>query len=120
MRVKTLRKSAPMQVIWFAACIALNEQPVLRAKVCGSGYRGAAATDPNDPANQPAHGSDVFIGGIPKELTDEQLREFASPAGEVRALHRLHGRQRQAVLLAVLLHAGIVPKPRRTAAVMRR
>ena len=48
------------------------------------GCRSAASADPNDPASQPPHGSDVFIGGIPKELTDEQLREFASPAGEVR------------------------------------
>ena len=51
--------------------------------IARTGCRAPVSTDPNDPANQPAHGSDVFIGGIPKELTDEQLREFASPAGEV-------------------------------------
>lgn len=39
--------------------------------------------DPSDPLHDPPFGSECFIGGLPKGLTEEQLLEFATPAGEV-------------------------------------
>jgi len=46
------------------------------AKVTGGGA---------DPLEEPPHGSEVFVGGIPKTstVTDEQLLEFATEGGEV-------------------------------------
>ncbi|CAO2814471.1 unnamed protein product [Amaranthus hypochondriacus] len=31
----------------------------------------------------PPHGSEVFIGGLPKDVTDEDLRELCEPIGEI-------------------------------------
>ena len=39
--------------------------------------------DPADPLHDPPFGSECFIGGLPKELTEEQLIEFGTPAGKV-------------------------------------
>ena len=31
----------------------------------------------------PPHGSEVFIGGLPRDITEEDLRELCEPLGEV-------------------------------------
>ncbi len=41
---------------------------------------------PDDPMAQPPHGTEVFVGGIPRAATEEQLREWAGAVGEVHAV----------------------------------
>jgi heterogeneous nuclear ribonucleoprotein R len=31
----------------------------------------------------PPHGSEVFIGGLPRDITEEDLRELCEPLGEI-------------------------------------
>ena len=38
-----------------------------------------------DPLSLPPHGTEVFIGGLPRGLTEQQLRDFASEAGDVHS-----------------------------------
>lgn len=33
----------------------------------------------------PPHGTEVFIGGLPRALTEQQLRDFASEVGDVHS-----------------------------------
>jgi hypothetical protein len=41
----------------------------------------------DDPLAQPPHGTEVFVGGVPRAATDEQLKAFAaSEIGEVHAV----------------------------------
>lgn len=47
---------------------------------------GALVIEEEDPLNLPPHGTEVFVGGIHRSTTDEQLREFASEAGEVYSI----------------------------------
>eukprot|EP00854_Cymbomonas_tetramitiformis_P020395 gene20395-24428_t len=50
----------------------------------------AEATDPaDDPLKKPPHSSEVFIGGIPRSLTDEELEEICKPLGEVHEIRLL-------------------------------
>lgn len=38
-----------------------------------------------DPLSLPPHGTEVFIGGLPRNITEQQLRDFASEAGDVHS-----------------------------------
>lgn len=38
-----------------------------------------------DPLSLPPHGTEVFVGGLPKTLGEQQLRDFASEAGDVHS-----------------------------------
>lgn len=38
-----------------------------------------------DPLSLPPHGTEVFIGGLPRTITEQQLRDFASEAGDVHS-----------------------------------
>lgn len=38
-----------------------------------------------DPLSLPPHGTEVFIGGLPRAITEQQLRDFASEAGDVHS-----------------------------------
>ena len=44
----------------------------------------AAQLEVEDPLSLPPHGAEVFMGGIPRGASEEEIREFASEAGEVR------------------------------------
>jgi heterogeneous nuclear ribonucleoprotein R len=46
----------------------------------------ALAAGDQGPTSLPPHGSEVFIGGLDKSCTEDQLREFATEAGEVSIL----------------------------------
>lgn len=35
---------------------------------------------------QPPHGTEVFVGGVPRTATEEQLKVWASEVGEVHAV----------------------------------
>jgi heterogeneous nuclear ribonucleoprotein R len=36
----------------------------------------------------PPHGSEVFIGGLPRDITEEDLRELCEPLGEIFEVSR--------------------------------
>lgn len=38
-----------------------------------------------DPLSLPPHGTEIFIGGLPRGITEQQLRDFASEAGDVHS-----------------------------------
>ncbi|KAL4857414.1 Phototropin-1B [Chlorella vulgaris] len=38
-----------------------------------------------DPMSLPPHGTEVFIGGLPRTITEQQLRDFASEVGDVHS-----------------------------------
>lgn len=38
-----------------------------------------------DPLSLPPHGTEVFVGGLPKQLGEQQLRDFAAEAGDVHS-----------------------------------
>jgi heterogeneous nuclear ribonucleoprotein R len=38
-----------------------------------------------DPLSLPPHGTEIFIGGLPRNITEQQLRDFASEAGDVHS-----------------------------------
>lgn len=40
----------------------------------------------DDPMAQPPHGTEVFVGGVPRTATEEQLSVFASEVGEVHGI----------------------------------
>eukprot|EP00884_Botryococcus_braunii_P004126 jgi/Botrbrau1/13714/Bobra.250_2s0011.1 len=42
-----------------------------------------AAQSESDPLKLPPHGTEVFVGGVPRTATVEQLKAFAAQAGEV-------------------------------------
>lgn len=37
-----------------------------------------------DPMKLPPHGTEVFVGGLPRHATADQIKEWASQVGEVR------------------------------------
>ncbi|KAL4448889.1 hypothetical protein ABPG77_007606 [Micractinium sp. CCAP 211/92] len=45
----------------------------------------ADAQGAEDPLSLPPHGTEVFIGGLPRNITEQQLRDFASEAGDVHS-----------------------------------
>lgn len=45
----------------------------------------AAQPDEGDPLSLPPHGADVFVGGVPRTATSDQIRDWASKIGEVGA-----------------------------------
>lgn len=49
---------------------------------------GAGLVNDNeeDPLSLPPHGTEVFIGGLPRSCTEDELREFASKAGDVHSI----------------------------------
>lgn len=49
------------------------------------GEASAAQPEVEDPLSLPPHGAEVFMGGVPRAASEEEIREFASEAGEVRA-----------------------------------
>lgn len=40
----------------------------------------------------PPHGSEVYVGGIPPDATEEELRSFCEPAGEVTEVRMMKGK----------------------------
>ncbi|CAL5220907.1 g3002 [Coccomyxa viridis] len=40
----------------------------------------------DDPTAQPPHGTEVFVGGVPRTATEEQLSVFAAEVGEVHGI----------------------------------
>ncbi|EIE23761.1 RNA-binding domain-containing protein [Coccomyxa subellipsoidea C-169] len=40
----------------------------------------------DDPMSEPPHGTEVFVGGIPRSATEDQLKVFAEAMGEVHAV----------------------------------
>ena len=40
----------------------------------------------DDPMAQPPHGTEVFVGGVPRVATEQQLTAFASEVGEVHGV----------------------------------
>ena len=40
----------------------------------------------DDPMAQPPHGTEVFVGGVPRTATEEQLKALASEIGEVHGI----------------------------------
>jgi hypothetical protein len=40
-----------------------------------------------DPLLLPPHGTEIFIGGIPRAVTEAEFHDFAAQAGEVSAGH---------------------------------
>ncbi|KAK9905524.1 hypothetical protein WJX75_001554 [Coccomyxa subellipsoidea] len=40
----------------------------------------------DDPMSEPPHGTEVFVGGIPRTASEEQLKVFAEAVGEVHAV----------------------------------
>ena len=44
------------------------------------------ACSPDDPMAQPPHGTEVFLGGVPRTATEEQLAGFAGEVGEVHSV----------------------------------
>ncbi len=58
-----------------------------------SGNAGNASDSPesilcsaDDPMAQPPHGTEVFVGGVPRTATEEQLSVFAAEVGEVHGI----------------------------------
>ncbi|CAL8471852.1 g11394 [Coccomyxa elongata] len=51
---------------------------------------GAAETNgeksSDDPMSEPPHGTEVFVGGIPRTASEDQLKVFAEAVGEVHAV----------------------------------
>lgn len=45
----------------------------------------APAQGGEDPLSLPPHGTEVFVGGLPKTVGEQQLRDFASEAGDVHS-----------------------------------
>ncbi|KAK9814368.1 hypothetical protein WJX72_004657 [[Myrmecia] bisecta] len=45
--------------------------------------QGAKAAGETDPMSLPPHGCEVFVGGVPREATEAQLKKFAEQTGEV-------------------------------------
>jgi heterogeneous nuclear ribonucleoprotein R len=45
----------------------------------------AEAQGGEDPLSLPPHGTEVFVGGLPKTLGEQQLRDFASEVGDVHS-----------------------------------
>jgi heterogeneous nuclear ribonucleoprotein R len=52
-----------------------------------NGTAEAMATD-DEPSfmKEPPHGAEVFVGGLPRQATEDQLKEFARPVGEVHSV----------------------------------
>lgn len=46
--------------------------------------------DEEDHTNRPPHGSEVFIGGLPREFDEDGLKEFFSTAGEIFEARKKH------------------------------
>jgi RNA recognition motif. (a.k.a. RRM, RBD, or RNP domain) len=47
----------------------------------------AAATGaPADPLSEPPHGTEVFVGGMPRTATEAQLHEFLEAVGELHSV----------------------------------
>uniref|UniRef100_A0A1D2A027 RRM domain-containing protein n=1 Tax=Auxenochlorella protothecoides TaxID=3075 RepID=A0A1D2A027_AUXPR len=46
----------------------------------------AAQPDEGDPLSLPPHGADVFVGGVPRTATSDQIRDWASKIGEVHSV----------------------------------
>lgn len=42
--------------------------------------------DADDPLSLPPHGTEVFVGGVPRTATDAQLATLASETGEVHSV----------------------------------
>lgn len=40
----------------------------------------------DDPLSQPPHGTEVFVGGLARSATADQVREFASEVGDVHSV----------------------------------
>lgn len=53
---------------------------------CETCLRSLHARSPDDPMAQPPHGTEVFMGGIPRTATEEQLADFAKEVGEVHSV----------------------------------
>ncbi|CAK0783223.1 hypothetical protein CVIRNUC_006422 [Coccomyxa viridis] len=53
----------------------------------GTAANGTGGTlSADDPMAQPPHGTEVFVGGVPRMATEEQLTVFASEVGEVHGV----------------------------------
>ncbi|KAK9837452.1 hypothetical protein WJX81_003692 [Elliptochloris bilobata] len=52
----------------------------------GTAAPAATCTDPDDPLSLPPHGTEVFVGGVPRTATEAQLAALASETGEVHSV----------------------------------
>ena len=46
-------------------------------------YRDKVEENKEDPLARPPHGSEVFVGGISKEVTEDELRDLCASCGEL-------------------------------------
>jgi heterogeneous nuclear ribonucleoprotein R len=47
---------------------------------------GGVGNEEEDPLSLPPHGTEIFLGGLPRSCTEDQLREFASKAGDLHSI----------------------------------
>lgn len=47
---------------------------------------GGMDNEEEDPLSLPPHGTEIFLGGLPRSCTEDQLREFASKAGDLHSI----------------------------------
>lgn len=56
----------------------------MQVEAPAAGRHGDGAQEHEDPLSLPPHGTELFIGGVPRGATEDELRQFAEQAGEVR------------------------------------
>ena len=75
--------------------------------------RAHRAADPDDPLSLPPHGTEVFVGGVPRTATEAQLTALAAEMGAVHSVALLkdpqnaaQNRGRAAPLFPILFPVG--------------